>query len=56
LNKRSAELLDIIKILYKGRESDVKELEAAQETMKPVDQIEHRIALIKATLWEKEPK
>jgi hypothetical protein len=34
LSRRSEDLLDIIKILYKGREADVKKLEKAQEKMK----------------------
>jgi hypothetical protein len=56
LSKQSTDLLDIIKILYKGREAEVKELEAAQATMEPKVQMEHRIALIKATLSEKTAK
>jgi hypothetical protein len=54
--RQSEDLLDIIKILYKGREADLKELEAVQAKMKSEDQIERRIALIKATLSEKEAK
>jgi hypothetical protein len=34
----------------------VKDLESAQENMQPQQQIERRIALIKATLSEKEAK
>ena len=56
MSKQSKDLLDIIKILYKGREADLKELEATQAKMKSEDQIEHRIALIKATLSEKAAK
>jgi predicted nucleic acid-binding Zn-ribbon protein len=56
LRKQSKDLLDIIKILYNGREAELKELEEAQATMTPKDQMEHRIALIKATLSEKAAK
>jgi len=56
LSKKIKDLLDIIEILYKGRDAEIKELEAAQETMKSRDQIERRIALIKATLLEKAGK
>jgi hypothetical protein len=56
LSKNSKGLLDIIEILYKGRDAEIKELEAAQKTMKSGDQIERRIALIKATLLEKGAK
>ena len=56
LRKQSRDLLDIIKILYNGREAEIKELEAAQATMNSEVQIEHRIALIKATLSEKTAK
>jgi hypothetical protein len=56
LSKKSKDLLDIIKILYKGREADLKVLEDAQSAMSLEDQIEHRIALIKATLSEKTAK
>jgi hypothetical protein len=56
LSEQSKDLLDIIEILYKGREADLKELEATQAKMKSEDQIEHRIALIKATLSEKAAK
>src|SRR3981189_3193440 len=45
VRKQSEYLLDIIKILYKDHEAEVKELEAAQITMQPEDQIERRIAL-----------
>lgn len=50
LIKQNKGLLDIIKILYKDRDVDVKALEEAQKTMSPEDQIERRIDLIKATL------
>jgi hypothetical protein len=53
LSRRSKDLLDIINILYKGREAEIKELEAAQAKIEPKVQIERRIALIKATLSEK---
>jgi hypothetical protein len=56
LTRQSKELLDIIEILYKGREAELKELEAAQAKMEAQNQIERRIALIKATLSEREPK
>ena len=56
LDEQSEDLLNIIEILYNGRETEFKELEAAQTTMKPEDQIERRIALIKATLSEKAAK
>jgi hypothetical protein len=56
LSKQSRDLLDIIKILYKGREAEIKELEAAQATINLENIIEHRIALIKATLLEKTAK
>jgi hypothetical protein len=46
----SQELLDIIGILYKGRDAEVKQLEDAQAKMELQDQIESRIALIKSTL------
>ena len=49
LNSRSPSfVLDVIKM--------VKDLESAQENMQPQQQIERRIALIKATLSEKEAK
>jgi hypothetical protein len=56
LIKQNKGLLDIIKILYKDRDVDVKALEEAQTTMSPEDQIERRIDLIKATLSEKTAK
>jgi hypothetical protein len=56
LTKQSKDLLDIIRILYAGRDAELKELEAAQANMEPDKQIERRIALIKATLSEKEAK
>jgi hypothetical protein len=56
LRKQSKDLLDIIKILYNGREAELKELEEAQATMTPKDQMERRIALIKATLLEQPAK
>ena len=56
LSKQSNALLDIIKMLYNDREAEVKNLEAAQEKMKPDEQIERRIAFIKATLSEKGAK
>jgi hypothetical protein len=56
LAKQSKDLLDIIRILYKGREVELNELEAIQAKMKSEDQIERRIALIKSTLSEKEAK
>jgi|SRR6516165_606990 len=56
LTKQSKDLLDIIRILYAGRDAELKELEAAQAKMKSEDQIERRIALIKVTLSEKETK
>ena len=54
--KQSNDLLDIIKVLYKGRDAELKELETAQAKMSSEDQIEHRIVLIKETLLQKEAK
>jgi hypothetical protein len=56
LIKQNKGLLDIIKILYKDRDVDVKALEEVQTTMSLEDQIERRIALIKETLSEKTAK
>jgi hypothetical protein len=56
LTKQSKDLLDIIRILYAGRDAELKELESGQADMKSRDQIERRIALIKVTLSEKETK
>ena len=53
-SKQSNALLEIIKILYKGRDADLKELETSQARLTPQDQIERRIALIKATLSAKD--
>ena len=56
LGKQSDAILDIVRILYKGREPELTELESAQAKMDLSQQIERRIALIKATLSEKETK
>jgi hypothetical protein len=56
ITKQSNDLLDIIKVLYKGRDAELKELETAQAKMNLEDQIEHRIVLIKETLLQKEAK
>ena len=56
ITKQSNDLLDIIKVLYKGRDAELKELETAQAKMNSEDQIEHRIVLIKETLLQKEAK
>ena len=56
ITKQSNDLLDIIKVLYKGRDAELKELETAQAKMSSEDQIEHRIVLIKETLLQKEAK
>jgi hypothetical protein len=53
LTKQSQGLLDIIKILYKGRDEDLKKLEQAQATMSSQEQIEKRIALINATVAQR---
>jgi hypothetical protein len=53
LTKQSQDLLDIIKILYKGRDEDLKKLEQAQATMSSQEQIEKRIALINATVAQR---
>jgi hypothetical protein len=52
LTRQSADLLDIIRILYKGRESEVQRLEESQADWNPRKQIEKRIALIKESLLE----
>lgn len=56
VSKQSDALLDIIRILYKGRDADLKNLEAAQAKMTSEAQIERRIALIKATLSQNAAK
>jgi len=56
LRKQSKDLLDIIEILYKGREAELKAMEEAQAKLESEEQIEHRINLIKKMLLEKESK
>jgi hypothetical protein len=46
----------MIEFLYKDRETELKELESAQADMELDEQIEQRIALVKATLSEKGAK
>ena len=56
LSKQSDALLNIIKILYKGRDAALTELESVQEKMDLSERVERRIALIKATLTERDSK
>jgi hypothetical protein len=54
LHAQSDDLLEIIKVLYKGRDTDLQALEKAQDGLAPDEQIELRIALIKKTLMAKQ--
>jgi hypothetical protein len=49
LHQNQAEyLLNIIKILYKGDEATVKQLEDTQATLDPADTVERRILFIES--------
>jgi hypothetical protein len=56
LSAQADTLLAIIKVLYKGDDDTVKQLEAAQAGLDPVDKVARRISFIQSTVEQQAKK